>query len=111
MIYTYSCKECGKVFDLDSTIEERNHPKICECGGPAYRDVEHELNSTQTKKWVTDNERWSNSMGVPASQIEEFRRRFPESVYDGNGRLLIKNRKDKLRQIKERNMVELDDRR
>ena len=46
-------------------------------------------------------------MGVPPASLAEYRKRFPNSVYNDKGLLLIKNRKDKLRQIKERDMCEL----
>lgn len=109
--YWASCKHCKKTFRYMSTISERNSSVECECGSQANRDIEVELAPKSATKWVTDNERWSLSMGVPAGQVEAFRKRFPNSTYDNNGRLLIKNRKDKLRQIKERDMVELDNRR
>jgi putative FmdB family regulatory protein len=105
--YTYRCLVCDKIFDDWSTIDNRNNPVICECGGQANRDVESELNIGPQVKWITDNPRWSISMGVPASQVNEFRKRFPNSTYDNEGRLLIKNRSDKVRQMRERNFVEL----
>jgi hypothetical protein len=108
--YTASCK-CGKIFQYISTIAGRNDPVECECGSVANRDIEAELAVGSRHKWVSDNPRWSISMGVPPSQVNEFRRRFPNSTYDDRGRLLVKNRKDKLRQANERGFVELDTRR
>jgi putative FmdB family regulatory protein len=111
--YAYKCQKCGLVFRDLATITERNDPVDCEkegCCGKAHRAVGAELAPRSGQKWVTDNPRWSRSMGVPPMQVEEFRKRFPGSVYDDNGRLLIKNRKDKLRQMKERGFVELPDR-
>jgi len=106
--YVYSCKDCGKTFSSMSSIAARNEPVECDCGSMAERDVEAELSPKQHgTKWITENERWSISMGVPPSQVDEFRKKYPNSTYDDRGRLLIKNRKDKLRQAKERDFVEL----
>jgi hypothetical protein len=52
------------------------------------------------------NERWSTSMGVPAIQVNDFRKRFPGSTYSDDGRLLIKSRSDKKRQMAERGFIE-----
>ena len=106
--YGYKCEDCGNFHSLN-TISGRGEIECPKCGKLSNRDVEFELNSGSTFKLVTDNERWSMSMGVPALQVNEFRKRFPNSTYDNNGRLLIKNRKDKLRQCRERDFVELDD--
>ena len=107
--YTYQCSTCSHVFDTMESISRRNNPQTCpKCEGLGYRDVEHELQFNSRAKWVTDNERWSVSMGVPLASLAEYRKQFPNSVYDNNGRLLIRDRKDKLRQMRERSMVELD---
>lgn len=108
--FTASCK-CGRIFRYISTISARNEPVECECGSMADRDIEAELAVGSRNKWVSDNPRWSISMGVPPGQVNEFRKRFPNSAYDNRGRLLVKNRKDKLRQMKERDFCELDTRR
>jgi len=108
--YVYRCRKCDAVFRDSALIANRNDPIDCECGGKADRDVEAELApSGRRHKWITDNERWSRSMGVPPKQVAEFRKRFPNSTYSDNGRLLIKSRKDKMRQANERGFVELDD--
>ena len=107
--YVYQCSTCSHVFDTMESIGRRNNPQTCpKCEGLGYRDVEHELQCNSRAKWVTDNERWSVSMGVPLASLADYRKQFPNSVYDNNGRLLIRDRKDKLRQMRERSMVELD---
>lgn len=107
--YVASCKKCGRVFEYNERIADRNKIQVCECGYLAKRDVQAELacagNFNGTCK---SNPRWSISMGVPANQVEQFRERFPESTYSPDGRLLIKSRVDKKRQMAERNMVELN---
>lgn len=112
MTYVARCEKCDKTFDYHSHIDGRNCPVFCNfCDGKAFRDVEAELAKGRgdKKKWVTDNERWSRSMGVPEASLAEYRKKYPNSTYDNKGRLLIKNRKDKLRQASERGFVELND--
>ena len=107
--YSYRCKNCDLVFRDLNTVSKRGST-ICECGGKAKRDIDAELAFVgRRKKWVTENERWSIAAGVPVKQLAEFRARFPESVYNDKGHLLIKNRKHKLKELKRRDMIELDD--
>lgn len=104
--YGYSCPRCGNFKSLN-TISGRQTTDCPKCGRKCERDIEWELASEGDTQIITDNHRWSISMGVPSSQVNEFRKKYPNSVYDNNGRLLVKNRKDKLRQASERGMVEL----
>jgi len=107
--YTYRCKKCDTVFQDLNTISNRAITD-CECGGKANRDLDEELASVgKRSKWVTENERWSRSMGVPVKQLAEFRKRYPHHVYNDKGHLLVKGRNHKLKQGKERGFVELDD--
>ena len=57
---------------------------------------------------LVNNERYSESMGVTPEQIPEAMRTFPGSVYDSTGRLLIKNRRHKIQEMKRRGYAELD---
>ena len=112
--YGYRCEKCDLVFRDLNTISKRDDPVDCEnenCDGKANRDMNAELALSRGNgvKWVTENERWSRSMGVPVKQLAEFRKKYPHSTYDGKGRLLIKSRSDKKRQMKERGFVELND--
>lgn len=107
--FTYKCKKCSEIFRDYQTIANRNTPTTCQCGGKAYRDVKAELSPRAGRKWITDNGRWSIAMGVPQIQVEEFRKRFPDSIYNDKGHLWIEGRKDKLKKAKERQMIELDD--
>jgi hypothetical protein len=57
---------------------------------------------------LVNNERYSEAMGVTEEQIPEAMRTFPGSEYDSTGRLLIRNRKHKLAEMKRRGYVEFD---
>ncbi len=109
--YTYRCNECDRIFSDMNTISKR-HTSECKCGGIANRDLDAELAAVGKRhKWITENERWSRSMGVPVASLDEYRKKYPKSTYLDDGRLLIKSRSDKLRQMKERGFVELDNNR
>ena len=103
-----TCKYCKRTFRYMSTISNREEPVECECGLRAERDVEAELAPRPMIKLITENERWSRSMGVPQASLAEYRKKYPNSTYDDKGRLLIKSRSDKKRQMTERDMCELD---
>ncbi len=111
--YGYRCEKCDLVFRDLNTISNRATTD-CEdenCGGKANRDMDAELMLSRgsQSKWVTENERWSRSMGVPVKQLAEFRKKYPHHVYNDKGLLLVKGRKHKLKQGKERGFTELDD--
>ncbi len=111
--YAASCdnENCGVITDYFSCIDERNNctEKCPECGGSMSRDIAAELAGMgHFNATCKSNPRWSWSMGVPACQVNQFRKRFPNSTYSDDGRLLIKSRQDKLRQAKERGFVELN---
>lgn len=105
MTYCFKC-ECGNKFECILSVGDRNIPQTCSCGKKAQRDImaEHAgggLDCLDREHW-----RWSKSMGVPAHQVNEFRKRFPESTYRSNGDLLIKSRSHKLKEMKKRNFYE-----
>jgi hypothetical protein len=109
--YTGKCTECDKIHGYHSSIKDRNNcPQWCECGGSIVRDVEEELKQRRenegSAKQVTDNERWSLSMGVPLSQVAEYKKRFPHHVLNDKGHLQIKGYSDKKRKMKERGFVQ-----
>lgn len=106
----FECKNCSCNFE--QYYEDGNSPAICpNCDSKWYRLTfcKDEVRDNKGVNWYEkDNPRWSTSMGVPANQVEQFRRRFPNSTYSDDGKLLIKNRADKKRQMKERGFVEYD---
>ena len=81
--------------------------------GEPVVDVNPDIERCRSKRYsvntdLVDNERWSESMGVTPEQVPEATRTFPGSVYDSEGRLLIKNRKHKIQEMRRRGYAELD---
>jgi len=105
MIKRYSCSRCHGSKDYTGRL-----PKCCpDCGSKSFRvryNPKDKLENEFVNITYSENERWSTSMGVPENQVNDFRKRFPNSTYSDDGRLLIKNRPDKLRQMKERGFIE-----
>lgn len=101
----------NKACNFTQEFLDEDEPTVCpECGGKWYRlrfCGNREPEDVSKVNWYEkNNERWSNSMGVPAIQVNDFRKRFPGSTYSDDGRLLIKNRADKKRQMAERGFIE-----
>lgn len=101
--YWYKCK-CGKEFDSFSSIKKRNKPQKCpSCGGKATRDIASEFaNFGRVNELMVDRPRYSDAMGINPDQLNEFRKHYPDSVYDDEGRLLVRNRAHKKREMKRR---------
>ena len=79
----------------------------CECGKVACRDIGAEHAQGNVDGLMKENYRWSRTMGVPANQVQEFRKRYPDSTYNDRGDLLIKSRHHKLQEMKKRDFYEL----
>lgn len=99
-IYDYKCNKCGKETEQVRSIDDRNSPFKCKCGGKLKRvwSNPHHINAT-----MVNNERWSETMGINPDQIPEAMKLFPGSEYHPEtGALKIKNRKHKLFEMKRR---------
>lgn len=98
---TYICKDCGYQKLL---AEEEPIPRACpECGCTRCTVVYGKVRP-RSNVFVTyeDSPRWSEAMGVAPQQVEEAKRLFPDSVYDPDGRLLIRNRGHKKKEMRRR---------
>jgi len=102
--YLYEC-ENGHVLSVFQHDMKPTETKKCEiCKKISRRAYYLEKKNTD----LVSNERYSIAMGVSPEQIEEAKRTFPGSEYDKKGRLLIKNRKHKLAEMKRRGYIEYD---
>jgi hypothetical protein len=85
-----------------NTIKDYEKPIPCECG----KEMVRTFGNVGTD--IKDNVRYSSVMGVNPNKIAENMKKFPGSRYTPDGRLIIRNRKDKLRKLKQRNLVEFE---
>ena len=108
-VYDFACPKCGN-FDNICQIADRNKTTECPiCGTDSERDIEHEVQTCSAfDETCKEHVRWSNSMGCNPRQIPEMMRRYPGSNYSPDGKLEIIGRKDKLKKMKERNVVEFE---
>jgi len=108
-VFTCLNKGCNFTKEYPNDDEPATCPT---CKGKWYRVTfcgEQKRNKvTGAHLYEKDNPRWSIAAGVPQNQVQQFRERFPNSIYSDDGRLYIKNRADKKRQVKERFMYEQD---
>lgn len=102
--YDFKCEKCGKIFDELLPMSKSSQPQKCECGGTAVKIY----TNSRIDATMVDNERWSWALGVNEDQIPEFQQKFPDWKFDSQGRVLVKNRQDKLKKLKQRGFVELD---
>ncbi|HDY89188.1 MAG TPA: zinc ribbon domain-containing protein [bacterium] len=106
----YKCSGCDCNFDASSTIANRNEKTVCpKCGNLGDRDIEYGLNTCSAFDETTkEHTRWSWSMGVNPRQIPEMTRKYPGSNYNSKGQLEVIGRKDKLKKMKARGLVEFE---
>jgi len=81
------CEGCGEIVKTHKIIFKKHHnPKRTN-----YVDV-----------MMDDRPRWSDAMGINPEQLPDFLKRYPDSTYDSEGRLLIKNRAHKIKEMSRR---------
>jgi len=102
-IYCYRCPDghLSEIFEFSPGAKPGI--KCNYCGKPAKRSLSDEQVNTD----CVSRERWSDAMGINPDQIADFRKAYPDSVYDNEGRLLVKSRAHKKKLMKERGYVEL----
>ena len=111
MIESFECKLC----DFIKEYPDENSPTLCpSCGGRWYL-LRFITKSRVKPKFVNigykDTPRYSASLGVSETQIEEAKKLHPQAEWKRFGhsfRPLIKNRTDKKRIMKQANYEEYD---
>lgn len=104
-IYCYRCTRCSQKTEVFKGHYNPDPTIHCEyCGKTAERSFSDERVNTD----CNDSERWSEAMGVAPNQVAEAQRTFPGSTYDKQGRLLIKNRAHKIKEMKARGYCEIE---
>lgn len=86
-------------------MAQRDQTQVCPgCNGPAARDAETELREGSQNQ-MKDSPRWSWSLGAHLHQIPELMKAHPDRTYHPEtGQLLIKNRQDKVKYMREHGM-------
>ncbi len=107
--YSFNCPDCGHFSNI-CIIANRNKATGCpKCKKLCDRDVAHELQTCSAFDETTkEHVRWSNAMGCNPKQIPEMMKKYPGSSYSPDGKLEIIGRKDKLKKLKERGLVEFE---
>ena len=107
--YCFVCKDCGH-FDTFKPVDFRNEKTNCpKCNKLCPRDSTYELQNSGDFTAISKSRvRLSNSMGVHPKRISAAEKRYPGSKYTPDGRLIVNSRQDKLRKMKERNLVEFE---
>jgi putative FmdB family regulatory protein len=104
-VYVATCSKCGSTFDYISTIAGRNNSQLCpSCGSQASRNTEAELATCGDTNAMNGHERKSWALGINLNDpvaVTEARIRHPGASFDNLGRMVIKDRCEKLRRMKE----------
>lgn len=95
--YDYRCESCGECFEVMKSMKDSDTPEACpECGSPAKK-----LISCPTV-YADGMVRVSYALGVHPKQIPEARKIHPGAEFTPEGHMIIHNRAEKLRRLKER---------
>lgn len=108
-LYSYKCLKCGNKFDYIESISHRNDTQVCPaCNGPSERDVESECSGSSQDQ--CDHTRASWALGVcnpnNPEEMKVAHKKHPGAEFDGLGRMIIHNRKEKLQRMKEAGYIE-----
>lgn len=108
MLVSFECRRCSfkKLYK-----DNEEPPYSCpSCDTKWYR-LRFVKEKPKKKKFVNlgykDSPRWSWSMGIHVDQIPEMMKKYPNRTYHPKtGQLLVKNRTEKKKLMKEHGMVE-----
>lgn len=108
-IYCYKCLKCGQVFEYINSISHRNEAVECpSCKGPSERNVEAECSGSHQDQCDHTRASWSLGVCNPKNpeEMKAAHERHPGAEFDGLGRMIIHNRKEKLQRMKEAGFIE-----
>lgn len=113
MLKEYSCSNKSCDFKKDFKGNEPMPKRCPDCKSVGCRVIYRTRTDTKTKGYcgvdalMKDNHRWSWSMGVNVEDIPKMNKLYPDRVYNPKtGQLLVKNRTEKKKLMKEHSLEE-----
>lgn len=108
-VYNFLCDKCDHITSDIQPMKRDNEYEKCpceECGG----ETEHTLQSVGNNRIFGDKERISSALGVHPSQIADGSvfKVHPGANFDHDGNMILKNRTEQKRRLKERGWVNKD---
>lgn len=111
MITRFECRACSYSSEHIETGEAPNQCPDCESKWYRLRfckEPKREAELVTIACTMESRPRYSMALGVAPDQIEEARKIHPDAEFNKRGDMLIKNRADKKRRMKERGFVEFE---
>ena len=105
-IYRWKCEKCNIVAEELRSMRERNDECLCSCGEGMGRD--YTIGRTNQP---ANCERISTALGVHISQIEsgEVYKVHPGAKFTPDGYMILENRQEQKKRLRERNWRNFDD--
>lgn len=83
-IYCFVCPKCGYKFEIPRPIVESARSQFCPCGAEMRRDFAAQGINTGNKEY--GKTKFSDSLAISPSQVEEHKRLFPDIPIDNQCR-------------------------
>lgn len=105
-LYKFKCPECAIVVEELRSMRERNDERLCSCG----KEMERDFTIGRTTQ-PANCERISTALGVHISQIEsgEVYKVHPGARFTPQGYMILENRGEQKKRLKERGWRNFDD--
>ena len=109
-VVTYECQDCEETFDevvnVDSGTPEMPCPKCKEMCGWVKLGGKPKSTRPFVNIAYPEHIRESLAMAVRPEDVPAAMKKYPGSTYNSRGHLIIHNRAEKLKRMKERNLIE-----
>lgn len=83
-VYCFICSECGETVEAVRAMKDSSLPQICACGNKMRRDFAAQGTNAGNKEY--GKTKWSDSLAISPSQVEEHKRLFPDIPIDNQCR-------------------------
>ena len=83
-VYCFICPECDNTQEVVRPMKNSSLSLVCACGANMRRDFAAQKTNAGNKEYAKT--KYSDSLAISPSQVEEHRRLFPDVKIDNQGR-------------------------
>jgi putative FmdB family regulatory protein len=104
-VYIYRCGHCQHTQEAYRQVSQRHAPFACEICTQPTKKIIAPVHSTEMNY---QKEILSDAMGVPAGQVNEHRKTFPNIPITDDGRVIVRSHAERKRFLKQLGMRDKD---